>query len=78
MDYEFTSDPSERLKCLICLGVAIKPKQHEDCGKLFCSGCLDKIGNTPCPNCRSSSNKYFLDKRGKEHQTRTLVYPTLF
>ncbi len=78
MDYKCFCDPSERLKCLICHEVAREPKQHEDCGKIFCSECIEKNGNNPCPNCRSTSHRYFLDKRGKEHPTRNYIHVSDF
>ncbi len=37
-DYQFIEEPSDDLKCLICLCVARDPQQHGDggCGKIFC------------------------------------------
>ena len=63
-DYKFVSPPDDNLKCVICLEVAQDPKQHEDCGKLFCSECIEKNGRKPCPNCRAVNSRYFKDKRG--------------
>jgi len=63
-EWQFVS-PHEHLKCLICLDVASNPKQHEECGKLFCAGCIERNGKRPCPNCRSKNPKYFKDKRGE-------------
>ena len=64
-DYKFTSPPDDNLKCVICLKVAQYPKQHEDCGKFFCSECIEKNGRKPCPNCRAVNPRYFKDKRGR-------------
>ena len=63
--YKFVSEPSETLKCVICLKVARDPLQHEECGKLFCKECLDKYGrNKPCPNCKTGS-QYYRDNRSE-------------
>ena len=43
-DYKFLAEPDDGLKCLICHEVARDPKQHEDCGKLFCEKCIEKYG----------------------------------
>ncbi len=63
--YDFITPPDNNLVCSICLEVAKDPKQHEDCGKLFCSECIEKNGRKPCPNCRAENPKYFKDKRGE-------------
>ena len=65
--YKFVSELNHSLKCSICLGVAIDPKQEEECGKLFCSECIKENGSKPCPTCRTVSPKYFKDKRSKIH-----------
>ena len=60
------ADPPEDLKCLICLEVARDPMQHEACGKLFCKECIERNGmENPCPNCRISEPKFFMDNRSK-------------
>ena len=64
-DYLFTSPPHDNLKYVICLEVAQDPKQHEDCGKLFCSDCIEKNGRKPCPSCKAMDPRYFKDKRGR-------------
>ena len=67
LEYYFTTEPDDELKCLICLGVARDPVQHEECGKLFCKMCLEKYGkDKPCPNCRQEKSQYYVDKRGKQ------------
>ena len=64
--YNFVSEPDDDLKCLICLGIARDPLQHEECGKLFCKVCLEKYGkNKPCPNCRAKQSHYYADKRSR-------------
>ena len=63
--YHFVSLPDDSLKCSICLEVAVAPKQEEECGKLFCSECIEKNGSKPCPTCRTVSPKYFKDKKSK-------------
>jgi len=65
MEYFFLTQPDDSLKCAICLEIADLPKQHEDCGRLFCSKCIERHGTKPCPVCRAKNPKYFLDKRGK-------------
>ena len=67
-DYQFVDEPSDDLKCLICLCVARDPQQHGDggCGKIFCTSCIDKHKRTndKCPNCRKVMNT-FKDERSK-------------
>ena len=70
-DYKFVSPPDDNLKCFICLEVAQDPKQHEDCGKLFCSECIEKNGRKACPNCRAVNQAYFKDRRGWSNIART-------
>ena len=65
-EFKFIGELDEDLKCLICLGVARDPLQHEECGKLFCKLCLEEYGkDKPCPNCRQQQSHYYVDKRGK-------------
>ena len=63
--YNFISEPDGCLLCSICLDLASQPKQCEDCGKLFCSECIEKNGREPCPNCRTHDPRYFKDARSK-------------
>ena len=63
--FSFISKPDASLLCSICLGLASQPKQCEECGKLFCSECIEKKGKKPCPNCRTDSLRYFKDVRSK-------------
>ena len=64
-DYNFLSEPDVSLKCLICLAVARDPRQHEECGKLFCSECIEKYGtDKPCPNCKKAGAHFYKDHRG--------------
>ena len=65
IDYIFITEPDDSLKCSICFEVARDPKQCEDCGKLFCSECIEKNGRKPCPNCRTVNPRYFKDIRGE-------------
>ena len=61
----FVEEADEALKCLICLEVADNPLQHEGCGKLFCKGCLEKLGrDKTCPNCRGEGH-FYVDNRSK-------------
>lgn len=67
-EYEFTAEPDDDLKCLICLQTAQNPLQHELCGKLFCKECLEKYGRSkPCPNCREEHSYFYKDSRSKFH-----------
>ena len=63
--YNFLSRPDDGLLCSICLELASQPKQCEDCGKLFCSVCIEKNGRKPCPNCRIDNPKYFRDTKSR-------------
>ena len=64
--YKYISEPSDDLKCLICLEVAEEPWQHSKCGRLFCEACLDDYGKKKaCPNCRMKSPQYFEDTKSK-------------
>ena len=64
--YKFVGEPDDDLKCLLCLAkVAIDPLQHEKCGKLFCTKCIEEHGKQePCPNCKESG-LYYVDNRSK-------------
>ncbi len=68
-DYQFIEEPSNDLKCLICLCVARDPQQHGGggCGKIFCGSCIEnhKKGNSKCPNCRTDCVT-FKDVRSKQ------------
>ncbi len=68
-DYQFIEEPSDDLKCLICLCVARDPQQHGDggCGKIFCTNCIKrhKKIDDKCPNCRIVMNT-FRDARSKQ------------
>ena len=64
--YNFLAEPDNALVCGICLEVAEEPRQHEKCGKLLCSECLEKYGRRrPCPNCREENPQYFGDSKSK-------------
>ena len=63
--YSFISKPDANSFCAICLDIASQPKQCEDCGKLFCSECIENNGREPCPNCRTDDPKYFKDVKSK-------------
>ena len=62
--YRFITEPDSALQCVICLDVAEDPRQHEDCGRLFCKECFEKYGrDKPCPNCRKEKPQYFVDNK---------------
>ncbi len=65
-DYKHITEPVDGLKCIICFEVARDPKQHEECGKLFCGKCLERYGmGKPCPCCRMEQPMYFKDNRSE-------------
>ena len=65
-NYKFLSEPTDALKCLICLDVAEEPWQHSKCGRLFCEKCLNNYGrDKPCSNCRMEKPQYFEDSRSE-------------
>ena len=64
-NYNYIAKLDANLICSICLDLASHPKQCEDCGKLFCSECIEKNGRKPCPNCRKENPRYFKDVKSK-------------
>ena len=83
-DYKFVSELPASMKCVICSRAARNPKQHEECGKLFCKACLDNYGSDSCPSCKKKGSQYFNDRKSKlqiiclylviaVHLTRTFV-----
>ncbi len=65
MNCRFVSEPESSLKCSICYEVAIEAKQEEECGKLFCNECIESWKEKSCPTCRTSTPKYFNDKKSE-------------
>ena len=66
-DCQFLSEPDDALKCPICWAVARDPRQHEECGKLFCSECIKKYGtHKPCPNCKKTGAHFYKDNKSKQ------------
>ena len=64
--YNFLSEPDVSLECLICLAVARDPRQHEECGKLFCSECIEKYGtDEPCPYCKQTGANFYKVNKSK-------------
>ena len=72
-DCKWVEEPSDELKCLICLSVARDPQQHGNggCGKVFCQSCIteNQKHNNTCPNCREQLTT-FKDERGKYNYYR--------
>ncbi len=65
-DCKFIETVSDELICLICMFVAKNPRQLICCGKLFCTDCLEGLGeDQPCPHCREEEWDSFPDKRSK-------------
>ena len=57
-DYEFIEEPSEDMKCSVCLSVLRDPHLTSCCGNHFCQSCITRIksdGNS-CPLCQE---RYF-------------------
>ena len=69
---KFLTEPDDSLKCVICLEVANDPMQHDVCGRLFCTECIEKNGDNPCPNCRSKKTQYFKDRKSKLNSVSSL------
>jgi len=44
----------EDLICCVCHQPFVNPKQHIDCGNVFCHGCIQQVKN--CPLCRKQLN----------------------
>jgi hypothetical protein len=65
-DYSYVTEPDGDLKCVVCLGVAKDPLQHEECGKLICKQCMERHGKSkPCPHCRTQGSKFYQDQISK-------------
>ena len=65
VDYQFITELDDEHKCVICLGLAKDPFQHEECGKLLCKECLEEYGrDKPCPHCRTDS-QYYKDNKSE-------------
>ena len=66
-DIDFVSKVDESFCCGICLSVAMEPRQHGKCGKLFCKQCLTKYQTMKkdCPYCRQNRAEFFEDNRSK-------------
>ncbi len=75
-DYQFVEEPSDDLKCLICLCVARDPQQHGEggCGKIYCKSCIDKYKtkNRDCPSCRIDITT-FKDVRSEFIRKKTVI-----
>ena len=69
-DLNWIEEPSDELKCLICLYVARVPYQHGDeqgCGRVFCRNCITKFKKqqSVCPACRRRL-RVFMDQRSEK------------
>ena len=65
--YNFVLEPDSSLKCVICLEVAENPLKHVECGKLFCSECIEKYGEKKrCAYCQIQGSEFFPDRRSKQ------------
>ena len=63
--YNFISEPDDCLFCCVCLELASQPKQCDNCGKLFCTKCIEKNRKKPCPNCGTKQRRYFRDIKSR-------------
>ena len=64
--YQYVNEPDDDLKCVICLDVVQDPLQHEQCGKLFCKECIERLGkDKPCPHCRTQGSQYYPDHKSE-------------
>ncbi len=63
-DYQFLAEPSENLKCSICLSVLRDPHLTSCCGNHFCANCIHpiKTRNKPCPICQDKRFTSMLNK----------------
>ena len=73
-DFDFVEDPSEDMKCPICLLVLRSPQLTSCCGHHFCCECVDKVlrEKGPCPLCNVLSFTTMLDK-GTERKVDQLL-----
>lgn len=63
-DYEFIEEPTEDMKCSVCLSVLRDPHLTSCCGNHFCQSCITRIkgdGN-PCPLCQERDFTTMLNK----------------
>ena len=76
LEFKFLTEPDADLLCVICLGVAREPLQHEECGKLFCRECLERHGRRkPCPHCQSE-RRFFKDNKSKFREYKDICVRT--
>ena len=77
-EYKFITELSDRFKCLICFEIVRDPKQHEGCGKIFCSECIEKCKNNPCPCGKEGTFENITGEHEKTTFTDHLPYKTVF
>ena len=63
-DYQFLEEPSEDLKCSVCLSVLRDPHLTSCCGHHFCETCIKPIksGTDRCPLCQEKGFTSMLNK----------------
>jgi len=63
-DYGFVDDPSEEMRCPICLFVLREPHLTSCCGNHFCQSCISVIKKEgkACPLCQTNKFDVMLDK----------------
>ena len=63
-DYQFLEEPSEDLKCSVCLSVLRDPHLTSCCGHHFCETCIKPIKNlnNRCPLCQAEGFTSMLNK----------------
>ena len=74
--YQFVEEPSEDVKCPICLLVLRDPHLTECCGHNFCEYCITeaKKRNSSCPQCRDKDFKSIRDRKEERKILSLLVY----
>lgn len=63
-DYEFVDEPSDEMRCPICLFVLREPNLTSCCGNHFCRSCISVIKKEggACPLCQTDKFNVMLDK----------------
>ena len=80
-DYKWIEDPSDELKCLICLSVARDPQQHGNggCGKVFCQSCISLSIRNITTLVQTAGNGCLLSQmlRVSTYSASSVNYPNL-
>ena len=62
----------EEIFCQVCYGLLTTPYEHDECGKLICATCLEKLlrAGDPCPYCKRVLHGHI------HHSKRAQLYAT--